>query len=173
MSALANRSVRRVAAALAAAAAEGTVVELAATARTAQDAAAALGVPVGAIVKSLVFTIGGEPVLALVAGDRRCRGDALPAALGLAGQVERASAEQVRAVTGFAIGGVPPIGHRGRLPTVIDAGLGRFPVLYAAAGHPHCVFATNLAELGRLTGGRSSESIAGSVSTGANRPPPI
>jgi prolyl-tRNA editing enzyme YbaK/EbsC (Cys-tRNA(Pro) deacylase) len=160
MSALANRSVRRVAAALAAAAAEGEVVELAATARTAQDAAAALGVPVGAIVKSLVFAVEGRAVLVLVAGDRRCDVAALPAVLGFAGTAERASAELVRAATGFAIGGVPPLGHATPLPTAIDASLGRFAHLYAAAGHPHCVFRTSFAELVRITGGTPSEAIA-------------
>jgi prolyl-tRNA editing enzyme YbaK/EbsC (Cys-tRNA(Pro) deacylase) len=155
MSALANRSVRRVAEALAAAGAAGEVVELAATARTAQDAAAALGVPVGAIVKSLVFAVDGRAVLALVAGDRRCDTAALPAVLGLAG-----TAELVREATGFAIGGVPPLGHATPLPTAIDASLGRFAALYAAAGHPHCVFRTSLAELVRITGGRPSEAVS-------------
>ena len=159
MTALANRSVQRVVAALAAAGAGARVVELAATARTAEDAATALGVPVGAIVKSLVFTIEGQPVMALVAGDRRCATAALAATLGLAGKVERASAEVVRDATGFAIGGVPPLAHATLLPTAIDAGLARFPRLYAAAGHPHCVFPTTLDELVRLTGGTVSEAL--------------
>ncbi len=158
--ALAGRSVQRVVAALAEAGAAGKVVELAATARTAADAAAALGVPVGAIVKSLVFAVDGRPVLALVAGDRRCRTAALAGVLGLAGPVERASAELVRSATGFAIGGVPPLGHATALPTAIDASLGRFGTLYAAAGHPYCVFPTSLAELVRLTGGSVSEAVA-------------
>jgi prolyl-tRNA editing enzyme YbaK/EbsC (Cys-tRNA(Pro) deacylase) len=160
MSALANRSVQRFAAALAAAGAEGALVELAATARTAEEAAAALAVPVGAIVKSLVFIVAGQPVLALVAGDRRCRTDALAQALGRSGPVERASAAEVRDATGYAIGGVPPLGHTLTLPTAIDASLGRFRTLYAAAGHPHCVFPTTLAELRTLTRGTLSEAIA-------------
>ena len=159
MTALANRSVQRVIEALAAAGAEGRVVELAATARTAQDAAAALGVPVGAIIKSLVFTIAGQPVIALVAGDRRCAVDALASTLGLVGKAERATAERVRSATGFAIGGVPPLAHATRLPTAIDAGLARFPRLYAAAGHPHCVFPTTLDELVRLTDGTVSQTL--------------
>ena len=100
--------------------------------------------PVGAIVKSLVFEVDGEPVLALVAGDRRCDLAALPAALGRAGAARRCDADRVRAATGFAIGGVAPVGHLTPLPTAIDASLGRFARLFAAAGHPHCVFATSL-----------------------------
>src|SRR5919202_4686649 len=143
VSALDNASVRRVQDALAAAGSDARVVELAATARTAQDAAAALGVEVGAIVKSLVFLVGGRPVMALVAGDRRCDADALPGVLGLEGRVRRADADAVREATGFAIGGVAPVGHPAPLPTAIDANLGRFPTVYAAAAHPFCVFAAS------------------------------
>jgi prolyl-tRNA editing enzyme YbaK/EbsC (Cys-tRNA(Pro) deacylase) len=153
-------TVRRVQAALAAAGSTAQVVVLAATARTAADAAAALGTALGAIVKSLVFEIGGQGVLALVAGDRRCREAALAAALGLPGAARRADADWVRRVTGFAIGGVAPVGLAARLPTVIDASLCRFPTVFAAAGHPHCVFATTAAELQRLTGGIVSAAIA-------------
>jgi prolyl-tRNA editing enzyme YbaK/EbsC (Cys-tRNA(Pro) deacylase) len=158
MSALENASVRRVQAALEAAGSEARVVELADTARTARDAASALGVEVGAIVKSLVFAAGaGRPVMALVAGDRRCDAAALPALLGLEGRAKRADADLVREATGFAIGGVAPIGHPAPLPTAIDASLGRFATVYAAAGHPFCVFATTLDELARLTGGVVSD----------------
>lgn len=160
MTALANRSVQRVAAALAAKGSGRQVVELAATARSAADAAAALGVPVGAIVKSLVFTVGEAPALALVAGDRRCRMQALPGLLGLSGEPMRADAGEVRAATGFAIGGVAPVGHKLALPIVIDTSLARFAKIYAAAGHPHCVFPTSFDELVALTGGVPSESIA-------------
>lgn len=160
MNPLANASVRRVQAALEAAGSPARVVALEATARTAEDAARALGVTVGQIVKSLVFLVGGRPVLALVAGDRRCRPEALGPALGLAGAVERADAASVRAATGFAIGGVAPLGHPAPLPCAIDSSLGRFAVLWAAAGHPHAVFQTSLDELRRLTGGVVAE-IAG------------
>ena len=151
---LASASVGRVAAALAAHGLEDRIQELAQTARTAEDAARACGVPVGAIVKSLVFLVGEQPVLALVAGDRRCDPAVLPAALGLAGEPARCPATVVRAVTGFAIGGVAPVGHLTPLPTALDPSLARFARLYAAAGHPHCVFATDSAELLRLTAGR-------------------
>jgi prolyl-tRNA editing enzyme YbaK/EbsC (Cys-tRNA(Pro) deacylase) len=160
MKALASTSVQRVRAALVAQGLPDRIVELAATARTAEDAAKACGVPVGAIVKSLVFEIEGAPVLALVAGDRRCDVAALPEALGRSGRARRCDAERVRAVTGFAIGGVAPVGHLLPLPTVIDASLGRFDRLFAAAGHPHCVFATSLDELTALTGGTVSDRIA-------------
>ncbi len=159
MSALDRPSVQRVVQALAGTGLGERVVELDATARTAADAALACGVPVGAIVKSLVFLVGDTPVMALVAGDRRCRTAGLGVSLGLAGEVRRADAERVRDLTGFAIGGVAPVGHPAPLPTVIDGSLGRFGRLFAAAGHPHCVFATDLAELVRLTQGRLSDDI--------------
>lgn len=103
------------------------------SARTAPLAAAALGVEVGQIVKSLVFLRDDTPVLILCAGDRRVDSGRL----GLA----PASAEQVREVTGFSIGGVPPLGHDAELETTIDESLRRFPVVWAAAGTPHAVFA--------------------------------
>ena len=151
-----SASVRRVQEALRAAGSAAQVQALAATARSAADAASSVGCPLGAIVKTLVFRIGGRAVLALVAGDRQCELAALPAALDLAGEAARADADFVRAETGFAIGGVAPLGHPAPLPTAIDASLSRFPTLYAAAGHPHCVFPTTLEELVRLTGGRIS-----------------
>lgn len=159
MRALDRPAVQRVALALAGAGIAGRVIELDVTARTAADAARACGVPVGAIVKSLVFLVGETPVMALVAGDRRCRTSALAGAVELVGEVRRADAERVRTLTGFAIGGVAPVGHPGPLPTVIDGSLGRFARLFAAAGHPHCVFATDLAELIRLTQGRLSDDL--------------
>jgi prolyl-tRNA editing enzyme YbaK/EbsC (Cys-tRNA(Pro) deacylase) len=129
------------------------VIALAETARTAEAAALALEVPQGAIVKSLVFMIDGAPVMALVAGDRRCDTKALPGALGMSGLVMRADADRVRQATGFAIGGVAPLGHPAQLPTAIDDSLGRFETVYAAAGHPYYVFPTTMLELSLLTGG--------------------
>ena len=99
--------------------------------------------------------------MALVAGDRRCDTAALAGALGRGeGRVRRADADAVRDATGFAIGGVAPVAHEAQLPVAIDASLGRFETVYAAAGHPHCVFATTLGELERLTGGTVSADIA-------------
>ncbi len=154
MSHLQHPSVQRVQAALRAGGSSAHVIELAATARTAADAAAALGVEQGAIVKSLLFMVDGAPVMALVAGDRRCDTKQLPGALGLSGLVLRADADRVRQATGFVIGGVAPLAHPQLLATAIDDSLGRFDTIYAAAGHPFCVFPTALFELSLLTGGR-------------------
>jgi prolyl-tRNA editing enzyme YbaK/EbsC (Cys-tRNA(Pro) deacylase) len=111
------------------------VVTLTDSARTAAQAAAALGCEVGQIVKSLVFVRDGEPLIVLCAGDRRVAAGRL----GLA----PANADQARAATGFAIGGIPPLGHPTSLPTLIDDSLGRFGTVWAAAGTPHDVFAIN------------------------------
>ena len=129
---------------------------MASTARSAEDAAASIGTPLGSIVKSLVFTVGGAPVMALVAGDRRCDTKALAGALGREGRVRRADADAVRDATGFAIGGVAPVAHETKLPVAIDASLG-FETVYAAAGHPHCVFATTLASWNASPAAQSPE----------------
>lgn len=152
MSALLDRpAVRRVRTALAEAGVAAEIVALAETARTAAEAAASLGVPQGAIVKSLVFMAeGAGPVMALVSGDKRCDTAALAAALGLSGPVSRADAEAVRAATGFTIGGVAPVGLARPLPRAIDRALFRFARVYAAAGHPHCVFGIAPEALARI-----------------------
>ena len=160
MSALLERpAVVRVRAALTAAGSTAEIIVLADTARSAQDAARSVGVELGAIVKSLVFAVDGRAVMALVAGDRRCDTAALARALGLDGKVGRTDADMVREATGFTIGGVPPIAHTTPLATAIDASLGRFAIVYAAAGHPHCVFGTSPDELARLTGAPVVEDI--------------
>ncbi len=160
MSALLERpAVKRVRAALAAAGSAAEIIALADTARSARDAAESVGVELGAIVKSLVFAVDGRAVMALVAGDRRCDTAALARALGLDGTIGRADADMVRDATGFTIGGVPPIAHTTPLATAIDASLGRFATVYAAAGHPHCVFGTSPDELARLTGAPVVEDI--------------
>ncbi len=112
---------------------EVEVRRLSDSARTAALAAAALNVEVGQIVKSLVFLRDQTPVLVLCAGDRRV--DAARLAL------SPAPADRVRAVTGFSIGGVPPLGHDVDLPTTVDESLRRFGTVWAAAGTPHDVFA--------------------------------
>ena len=108
------------------------VTTLSDSARTAALAAAALDVEVGQIVKSLVFLRNDEPVLVLCAGDRRVDAERLGLSV--------ASAERVREVTGFSIGGIPPLGHDVELATTIDESLRRFGVVWAAAGTPHDVF---------------------------------
>jgi prolyl-tRNA editing enzyme YbaK/EbsC (Cys-tRNA(Pro) deacylase) len=115
------------------------VRRLADSARTAPLAAAALGVEVGQIVKSLVFLRDGEPELVLCAGDRRVATERLG--------LTPAPAARVREVTGFSIGGIPPLGHDTELPTIVDASLRRFDTLWAAAGTPHDVFAVATAAL--------------------------
>ncbi|MBM3517302.1 MAG: YbaK/EbsC family protein [Alphaproteobacteria bacterium] len=163
MSVLERPAVRRVQAALAAADSKAEVMVLSASARSARDAADSLGVALGAIVKSLVFTIAGHPVMALIAGDRQCDAAALGRALGISGSVARADADTVNAVTGFSIGGVAPLGLATPVSVAIDESLGRFATVYAAAGHPNCVFATTLSELARITGGR----VCGNISIAA------
>ncbi len=160
MSFLDTDSVKRVRSALEDAGLETRVTTLAETARSARDAADSIGTNLGSIVKSLVFLVGPQPVMVLVSGDRLCREKKLRGLLNLDGRVRRADADTVRAVTGFAIGGVAPVGLKQKLPVVIDAGLRRFDTIYAAAGHPHCVFATTVSDLARATGGTISEEIA-------------
>ena len=158
------KSVERVRAALIESGVGDVIIELPASqsARTAQMAADALSrrldlpVPVGAIVKSLVFLADRRPILALVAGDRRGDTHKLRRALG-ASNVGIADAEAVRAATGFAIGGVPPLGHSNDLPVLIDESLGRFETVYAAAGHPHAVFPIAFARLVEVTRGRVAD----------------
>ena len=160
MSKLQHPAVRRVQAALRERGSGAEVIELSETARSAQDAARALGVEAGAIVKSLVFLIDGAPVMALIAGDRRCDTRALPAVFGRTGLVMRADADKVREATGFAIGGVAPLAHPRPLPSAIDDSLNRFETVYAAAGHPFCVFPTTALELTLLTGGALVKELA-------------
>ncbi len=128
MSHLDNESVRKVRQALVDAGFADTVMELSETARSAQDAADSIGTELGSIVKSLVFLIGDQPVMALVAGDHKCRPDQLPRTLDLVdmGEVTRADADAVREATGFSIGGVPPVGLESPLPTALDVSLKRF-----------------------------------------------
>jgi prolyl-tRNA editing enzyme YbaK/EbsC (Cys-tRNA(Pro) deacylase) len=145
-------SVRRVADALLAAGIEPDIVELADSTRTAQEAAAAIGTSVPCIVKSLVFLADDEPVLALVSGSNRADTSLLASELGKA--IGRADANRVRQATGFAIGGIPPLGHTTPLDVVIDRDLLQYDVVWAAAGTPHAVFSISPAELVRVTGGR-------------------
>lgn len=122
--------------------------------RTAAEAADAVGTVVGRIVKSLVFVeVGGRvrPVLALVAGDNRLDEDRLADAWGVTA-VERADADQVRAATGYPIGGVPPFGHPDPLPTFVDRDLLGHDRVWAAAGTPRDVFAVRPLELVEATG---------------------
>jgi prolyl-tRNA editing enzyme YbaK/EbsC (Cys-tRNA(Pro) deacylase) len=122
------------------------------SARTAAEAAAALGCEVGAIASSLVFTADGEPLLVMTSGAHRVDTELVAGLLGVA-KVRRADADVVRAATGYAIGGVAPVGHPGPLRTLVDEALAQYDVIWAAAGHPHAVFPTTYDELVRITGG--------------------
>lgn len=149
-------STERVSNALREGGATGEVRALTESTRTAQEAAAALGVPVGAIVKSLVFTADGEPVLLLASGDHQVDTTRVAAALGVE-QVRRADADTVRSATGYPIGGVAPIAHPSPLRTIVDRHLAGFDVVWAAAGTPHSVFPTTYDELVRLTSGTAAD----------------
>jgi Cys-tRNA(Pro) deacylase len=120
--------------------------------RTAEDAARAIGVEVGQIVKSLVFSLDDRVVMALVSGRNRLDEARLGATLG-GTAVGRVDADAVRAATGYAIGGVPPIGHPAPLPTAIDEDLLDYAEVWAAAGTPRDVFAIAPADLVRITRG--------------------
>ncbi|MEV7599234.1 YbaK/EbsC family protein [Kitasatospora sp. NPDC089797] len=141
-----------VAEALAAAGVTGEIVVLPDSARTAAEAAAALGCEVGAIANSLVFECDGAPLLVMTSGAHRVDTAHLAARLGT-GPITRASAARVREATGQAIGGVAPTGHPAPLRTVVDTALERYEVLWAAAGHPHTVVPMTYGELLRVTGG--------------------
>jgi len=106
--------------------------ELDSSARTAAEAAASLGTTVGQIVKSLVFFRGEQPVIVLCAGDRRVDAERLG--------LRVANAKEAKEATGFAIGGIPPLGHEQPLPTIIDESLERFDIVWCAAGTTHAVF---------------------------------
>jgi Cys-tRNA(Pro) deacylase len=109
---------------------------------TAEEAAEAVGCELGAIVKSLCFEIDGRPVLVLAAGDRQVDSKALRRILTVSKRKVRiASPALVKEATGYAVGGVPPLGHAHPLPTLIDRSLSRFEVVYAAAGTPNSLFA--------------------------------
>jgi Cys-tRNA(Pro) deacylase len=120
--------------------------------RTAEDAARAVGVEVGQIVKSLVFLLDDHLVMALVSGKNRLDEARLAETLG-GSHVGRADADGVRRATGFAIGGVPPFGHPSVLPTAVDEDLLAYDVVWAAAGTPHDVFPIAPEDLVRLTSG--------------------
>jgi prolyl-tRNA editing enzyme YbaK/EbsC (Cys-tRNA(Pro) deacylase) len=120
-------------------------------ATTAQAAAAALGIEVGAIANSLVFTLDGAPLLVLTSGAHRVDTAWLGERLG--GTIGRASREVVKDATGQVIGGVAPVGHPSPLRTLVDVALADHAVVWAAAGHAHTVFPTTFEELVRITGG--------------------
>jgi len=144
---------RVVADALTALGAAGAPVVLSDSARTAAEAAAALGCEVGAIANSLVFMADGAPLLVMTSGAHRVDTEALAARIGKSAIV-RAKPDQVKEATGQVIGGVAPVGHPSQLETMIDESLATYPEIWAAAGTPHTVFPTSFEELVRITHGR-------------------
>ena len=118
---------------------------------TAQAAAEALGIEVGAIANSLIFTLDGEPLLVLTSGAHRVDTAWLGEQLG--GTIARASKDVVKDATGQVIGGVAPVGHPSRIRTLVDVALADYDTVWAAAGHAHTVFPTTYTELLRITGG--------------------
>lgn len=144
-----KEAAQRVVAALAAAGVEAEVRSYAESTRTAEEAAAAVGADVGQIVKSLVFLSDGQPILALVSGANRL--DTAKLAHITGAKITRADADTVRAATGYAIGGVPPIGLATPLPVYYDRDLLQYAEVWAAAGTPNTVFSTAPETLARIT----------------------
>ena len=132
-----------------------SIIVLEQTARTADDAATALGCKVGAIVKSLLFKAGGNFILCLVSGDKRCSLNKLKKILNER-DVSMANPEEVKKVTGYTIGGVSPTGHLIKTKILIDENLKNFKSLFAAAGHPNVVFEIDFINLKALTLGETN-----------------
>jgi Cys-tRNA(Pro) deacylase len=145
-------SVARVMEALAGAGMAAEITEFAESTRTAAEAARAVGAEVGQIVKSLVFVAGEQHILALVSGANRA--DMAKLAVLAGAPIRQADAATVRTATGYAIGGVPPLGHPAALPTYLDADLCQYERVWAAAGTPNAVFPITPADLQRITGAR-------------------
>ena len=132
------------------------VISLNSSARTALEAAASLNCEVGAIVKSLLFKTENTFTLCLVSGDKKASLNKIKKTLNIK-DASMASANEVKDVTGFTIGGVSPIGHLHKINIYIDNSLERFDELYAAAGHPNCVFKINYNDLKKITKGLIEE----------------
>ena len=126
------------------------------SARTAKEAASSLGCEVGAIVKSLLFRTSNTYILCLVSGDKKASLNKIKKILDIK-DVSMASADDVKNITGFTIGGVSPVGHLKNIDILIDNSLKRFTDLFAAAGHPNCVFKINFNDLQKITMGLIKE----------------
>ena len=132
------------------------VMVLNTTARTAKEAAISLECEVGAIVKSLVFRADNTFLICLVAGDKKASLNKIKKTLNIK-DASMASADDVKNITGYTIGGVSPIGHLNKIDIFIDKSLERFTFLFAAAGHPNCVFKINFTDLQKITNGSIKE----------------
>jgi prolyl-tRNA editing enzyme YbaK/EbsC (Cys-tRNA(Pro) deacylase) len=151
-----QQSVLKVRKALSLLGARGEVRALDDSARTAKEAADALGIEVGQIASSLIFLADGEPVLVIASGGHRVDTMQLAAILEV-NEITKATADDVRKATGFAIGGVAPVGPPHPLRTIVDIALSRYDEVWAAGGHPHYVFPTSYDELLRITAGEAAE----------------
>ena len=129
-----------------------SIISLETSARTAADAAKSLNCEVGAIVKSLLFSGDNNFILCLVSGDKKASINKLKKDLNI-NNMEMAKAEDVKEITGYTIGGVSPVAHLKKIDVFIDNNLNRFNELYAAAGHPNCVFKIDFKNLAQITGG--------------------
>jgi len=134
------------------------VIVLENSARTAKDAAIALGCDVGAIVKSLLLKTEDSFILCLVAGDKRCSLNKLKK-IKDEKDISMASPEEVKTQTGYTIGGVSPVGHLNSVEIFIDKSLERFIDLFAAAGHPNCIFKINFSNIQKITNGKIKDII--------------
>jgi prolyl-tRNA editing enzyme YbaK/EbsC (Cys-tRNA(Pro) deacylase) len=151
-----SASAQRVQDALRALGLESAINEYATSSRTSQEAADLLGCTVGQIAKSLVFrATDGEPVLVVASGANRVSEAKVGALLGQ--PIGRAKPEFVRDVTGYAIGGIPPVGHARRITTFVDEDLLQFPLVYAAGGTPNALFPIGPSDLLRICGGRAAD----------------
>ena len=129
-----------------------SVIVLDSSAKTAIEAALSLGCEVGAIVKSLLFKTENTFTLFLVSGDKKASLNKIKKTLNIK-DASMASPDDVKNITGYTIGGVSPVGHLNKIEIFIDHSLARFENLYAAAGHPNCVFKTNFDDLQKITNG--------------------
>ena len=126
------------------------IIILSSSARTAAEAASSLGCEIGAIVKSLLFKTENSFTLCLIAGDKKASLNKIKKNLNIK-DASMAAADDVKNITGFTIGGVSPVGHLNKIDIFIDSSLERFNYLYAAAGHPNCVFKINFIDLQKIT----------------------
>ena len=133
-----------------------SIVTLSTSARTALEAASSLGCEVGAIVKSLLFKTETTYTLCLVAGDKKVSLNKIKKILNIK-DVSMATANEVKNITGYTIGGVSPVGHLNKVEIYIDNSLKRFNYLYAAAGDPNCIFKINFEDLLKITKGLIKE----------------
>ena len=132
------------------------VIVLETSARTAIEAASSLGCEVGAIVKSLLFKTEDSFILCLVSGDKKASLNKIKKLLNIK-DISMAAADDVKNITGYTIGGVSPIGHLNKIDIFIDTSLERFTSLFAAAGHPNCVFKIDFKNLQKITNGSIKE----------------